>query len=78
MDFKDLLEALKAKGLDITEEVAKLVIVELFDFAEKYVRSTENKYDDLALAVLPTAKQLLLDLADKIDGETDEETTPAA
>jgi hypothetical protein len=80
MDFNLLIEALKEKGLDIAEDAAKLVVVEVLNFVEKQVIASENKYDDLLLAVLPTVKTLILAQIDKIDGEieTPEDPKPEA
>jgi hypothetical protein len=69
MDFSSLIEALKAKGLDVAEDLAKMVVIETLAFVEREVVESENKYDDLLLAVLPTVKDLLLKQIDKIDGE---------
>ena len=69
MDFKKLLEALKGKGLDLAEDAAKVVVIEVLEFVEKEVTESENKYDDILLAVLPAVKAVLLAQIDKIDGE---------
>lgn len=65
----ELMASLKAKGLNIAEESLKLIVEELFDFISKAVIKSENKYDDLLLAVLPIAKPKIMELLDKIDGE---------
>lgn len=64
--FSDLL---KEQGLDLAEDVAKKLAEALFVYVEKKAIESENKYDDLLLAVLPKVKPLVLDLLDKIDGE---------
>lgn len=69
MDYSNLIDGLKDKGLDVAEDVAKEVIAIVFDFAEQAIKDSENKIDDLALGALPMIKEFLLDVADKIDGE---------
>jgi len=69
METKSLGDLLKEKGLDVAEDAAKLVVEAVFEFAEEAVKKTENKYDDVALAILPVVKPIVLDLVDKIDGE---------
>jgi len=69
MDFKLLLDDLKAKGLDMGEDVAKELVISVFDWLSAEVAKTDNKVDDLLLAVLPVVRPMLMDLIDKIDGE---------
>lgn len=69
MDFKPLLEKLKTHGLDIAEDAAKVLMIEVLDFAEKMVIDSENKYDDMLLAVMPMVKSEMLKAIDKIDGQ---------
>ena len=68
-DAKALLDGLKAKGLDVAEDLAGHVVVAVIDWAEKSVQLSENKYDDLALAILPAVKTEALKLVDQIDGK---------
>ena len=72
MEEKSLSELLKEKGLDVAEDAAKLVVEAVFEFAEEAVLKTENKYDDVLVALLPVAKPLVLELVDKIDGKVGE------
>ena len=69
MGFGCASSGFKDKGLDLAEEAAKLVAISVIDWAEESVKLSENKYDDLAIAILPSIKAELLKLADKIDGE---------
>lgn len=69
MDFQPLLEKLKAEGLEVAEDAAKVVVEAVLEWAEDAVTKSENKYDDLLLAVLPVVKAELLKLVDEIDGE---------
>lgn len=66
---KELIEGFKDRGIDIAEEALKIVIEEVLEYASKKVLETENKFDDMLLAVMPIVKKELLKLVDKIDGE---------
>lgn len=67
-DVKDLVVRLKGKGLDMAEEAVKLCVVESLGWMEDSVKLSENKYDDLAIAVIPSVKDFVLKQVDKIDG----------
>jgi hypothetical protein len=67
-ELKALVEKLKANGLELAEDAAKLVIVDVLDWAAESVALTENKFDDIAVAFLPQLKAAALEAADKIDG----------
>ena len=71
MDFKLLVARLKGKGLDIGEEAAAMLVEETLEWLGGEVLKTENHFDDLLVAVLPTVKKLVLAQVDKIDGEDD-------
>lgn len=66
-EIKSLVEKFKARGLDLGEEVAKMVVEETFSWAEESAKLSENKYDDLVPFSL--VKSEVLKLADKIDGQ---------
>ena len=68
-DPKDLVAKLKDKGLDLAEEAAKLVAESVLDWVTESVVATENKFDDLLIAVVPIVKQEVLKYIDKIDGQ---------
>lgn len=69
MDKKELVEILKAKGLNIAEDTLKDALDALFLVAEEVVKKSENKYDDLLLVILPQIKPYILEAVDKLDGE---------
>lgn len=71
MDFGALVDKLKDNGLDVAEDAAVVVVNTVFDWAAEEAVKSENKYDDLLLAVLPVVKSQVLGLVDKIDGEDD-------
>lgn len=73
MDFKDeLLKQLKDRGLNIAEDALAQLVEAVFDAGVSYVEATENKFDDLIIAAVPSVKSLLLAELDKLDGEDDE------
>lgn len=67
-DLKALVEKLKAKGLDVAEETAKIALQEVFQWVEDSAKLSATPYDDMGLIVLPQLKKLALEAADKIDG----------
>lgn len=70
MDLKEMIMAeLKKSGLDIAEDAAVAVVKAMFVLFPKIVIATENKYDDLLLAVLPVLEPKVMELLDKIDGQ---------
>lgn len=70
-ETKGLVDGLKAKGLDLAEDAAKHVAVAVIEWVEESVKLSENKFDDLVIAFLPKAKEEILKLADKIDGQAE-------
>jgi hypothetical protein len=69
MSLQELLDQLKADGLELAEDGLVKVAEAVFDFAEAYVKASSSKTDDLALLVLPAVKALVLDAIDKVDGK---------
>lgn len=60
----------KKIALNIGEEAAKQVIKELvLPLLEEKILESENKYDDLLLPFKAQLEALLLQAADKLDGE---------
>lgn len=68
-DVKALVEQLKGRGLDLAEDAALIVLDEVFVFFEKSAQMSENKYDDLVLAIMPMLKAEAMKQIDKIDGK---------
>lgn len=66
-DLKGLTNELKANGLELAEEAAKIVIESVFTWLEKSAALSENKYDDMATVLYPKLKQYALEQADKIN-----------
>jgi len=66
---KQAVANLKAKGIEVAEDALVLLLDEVLDYAAKKVIETENKFDDMLIAVLPIIKSQLVDLIDKVDGK---------
>lgn len=65
-ELKSLLDGLKLDGLEVGEDAAKKVIARVLDWVEASVKLSENKIDDLAIALIPLVRSELLKLAEKI------------
>lgn len=68
----EVLKMLKDRGLDVAEEALAEVLEGAFDVIEALIVKSSNKYDDMALVVLPKLKEYALSALDKLDGEDDE------
>ena len=68
-DIKELVLKLKNNGLDIAEDVARVLVEETFNWVEESVKASENKLDDFVVVALPQLKEMALKAIDKIDGE---------
>jgi len=69
MDFNSLKDKLKDHGLDLAEDATRLLVEDVLDWVAEEVIKTENKYDDMLVAIIPMIKPALLKAVDKIDGE---------
>jgi hypothetical protein len=68
-DIKSLALGFKAKGLDVAEDAAKIAALAVLDWVEESVKLSGNKFDDMVIMFLPKAKEEVLKLVDKIDGQ---------
>lgn len=68
---EELKKVLKEKGLDLSEEMLIFLMEKVFDFVEVLIKTTDNKFDDMALTFIPMLKAELIKLIDKIDKEKD-------
>lgn len=68
-DTKDLLKKLEGRGLDLAEDAAALVLEEVLNWFEDSAKMSENKYDDLVIAIIPMLREEVLKQIDRIDGE---------
>jgi hypothetical protein len=69
MNFNKLIERLKGKGLDLAEDAARLVVIETFGWLEEEVLASENKLDDVLIALFPIVQKFVLEQVDKIDSK---------
>lgn len=70
-DLKVLVEKLKARGLDIAEDMAMVVIEETSAWVVESAVISENKIDDVAALGMPQLVGLVKKFADKIDGKAE-------
>lgn len=68
-EAKKLVEKLKGKGLDIAEDAAKVVVEETLSWVVESAVESENKVDDLLVAIVPVIKPHIMNKLDKIDGK---------
>lgn len=68
-DAKDLAARLKARGLDIAEELVKVAVEETLTWIEESVALTETKVDDIAAPVIEGMKPWVMKQIDQIDGK---------
>lgn len=69
MDFKRLVDILKEQGIDIAEDAAEMLAKSILTWIKEEVVASENKYDDLVLAIFPVLEPMLFKAIDKIDGK---------
>lgn len=67
-ELKVLAEKLKAKGLDVAEDAAKILVEETLNWVSEEALKSENKVDDLLVVIIPVLKPHILSAVDKIDG----------
>lgn len=68
-DLKVLIEKEKAEGLNAIEDKVKASVKNFFEWLEESARASATPFDDIVLVVTPKLKQMILDAADKIDGQ---------
>lgn len=68
-DIKELVSKFKAKGLDLTEDAAKLLIGSTFEWLKESAVISKTPYDDMASVVYPIIEKQIMEYADKIDGQ---------
>lgn len=66
----ELVELLKAEGLEVAEETVELLVKAIFKALPVIAAKTTNTMDDMVVAALaPILERELLKLTDKIDGQ---------
>lgn len=68
-----MIEELKKEGIELAEESAKMACKALFRAIPKVVVASENKYDDMLLAILPVVEPMVMNLIDDINPADNEE-----
>lgn len=68
-DVKVLTEKLKARGLDLAEEAATIIVEETFNWVAESAPISKTPYDDMLMVVIPPVKKMILTEVDKIDGQ---------
>lgn len=69
VDFTAIVERLKKKGLNVTEDAVKAVVHELFVEASSALQKAFPFLAPLLLPLLPPAEAAVMKEVDKIDGE---------
>lgn len=67
-DIKKLAAKLKEKGLDVAEEGAKVAVESVLEWVKEEAVASENKVDDILVAIIPVVKPHIMEQIDKIDG----------
>lgn len=68
-DLKVLTARFKARGLDLAEEAAAIIVEETCDWIVESAPISKTPYDDMLIIVIPPAKKMILETVDKIDGQ---------
>lgn len=68
-DVKALAAQLKAKGMDVAEDAAKVAVEATLDWLAESAVLSENKFDDLLVAIVPVVKPHVMQMLDSIDGK---------
>ena len=70
-DFKVLLDKLKEDLPDLAEEAVVNIVENVFDWLQDSAIKSENKFDDMGVAIYPIIKKYILEKADELDKEDD-------
>lgn len=74
-DLGELGSLLKANGLELAEDAAKIVVSAVLQWVAESAKLSATPYDDMLVVIVPKVKDLILAQVDKIDGKPAE---PAA
>lgn len=66
-DLELLKNELKAQGLEIGEESAKIAVKAVFNWIEMSVKLSENKFDDFFLLARPQIEAVILPAIEQIN-----------
>lgn len=67
-ELKALGLKLKARGLDLAEDAAKIIVEETLSWVGESAVMSPTPFDDVVAVVMPPLKGLILAQVDKIDG----------
>lgn len=67
--ISDLVSKLKARGMDVAEEAAKICVQETLAWFKESAAISENHIDDLVAPFCGYLETAALGLVDKIDGQ---------
>ncbi len=68
-DLAALGEELKANGLELAEESAKIAVKSVLNWIEKSVALSENKFDDFFVIARPQIEAVINPAVEKINPE---------
>lgn len=68
-DMKALVARLKAKGVDVAEELAKVLAGEVLDWAAESCALHPNPFVKFGAPALVAVKPIVMNEIDKIDGQ---------
>jgi len=68
-ETKALVEKLKAKGLDVAEELAEVLATEVLDWTIESCAMHENTFVKMGAPIIMAVKPIVLSQIDKIDGK---------
>ncbi len=68
-DTKNLVERVKAKGLDLAEDMVEMLATEVFSWTEESLAIHPNTYVKFAIPVVQTVKPMIMEKIDNIDGK---------
>lgn len=71
-ELDGLVAELKKNGLDLAEDAARVAAESVLDWLSSSAVASENKVDDVLVALVPVVKPYVMDMIDKIDGEDDD------
>ena len=68
MNIKNLTDALKENGLELTEAAAKMVVLTTLSWVEKEASESSNLLLKMLPTVIPVVKPIIMKAVDAIDG----------
>lgn len=68
-DFSKLSAKLKARGLDLAEDAAIIVLEETLDWVAESALISKTPFDDIVVVAMPALKKTAMEYVDKIDGK---------